>query len=197
MTVSSLKGLLIAVTIVLLGFNPAVHILKHFDPGTKRYNVLETRKVVRSKIEDEDVIYFTNDRFIPPFLDYVYDNYAGTTVVEARWIVPYLLGGKTLEDRTIADFLCIAAGHHGKNIVWALDSGHIKSRNDTAKTVTVRLGNLRRIHVDYVFREILHEFVDGVFLRGSITGIQEIKYENGADVRYQIYTSEKSPASCR
>ncbi len=196
MLAGSLKSVAAIGAILMVGFNPAVHIFKHFDPTTTRYRVWDTMAAVRPEIKDGTILFLTNDRFLPPFLDYVYDYYAGSRKVEAHWVLPYIIGGRSLEDRTIADFVCFAAKHHGREIIWALDKGNVLSRDDKDRTASIELGNWRRIEVKFAFDDILHEFSDGIFLRGQIRSIHEIRDGNGRTVNRALLTSGTPNPGC-
>jgi len=191
-----LKTFVIVVALLMVGFNPAVHMLKHFDSATARYNIWETLRAVRPEIRDGSIIFFTNDRFLPPFIDFVFEYYGGAKKVEAHWVFPYLIGGRELEKRTISDFVCFAADHRGQEIIWALDTFYVKRRTDETKRVIIELGDWRKIEVEFAYRDVLHEFFDGVFVRGKIVSIRQTRDENRKDIDRPLLVSGETRAGC-
>jgi len=183
---------LIAMALVI-GFSPAAHILKQ-HLAEPRYDGWQARKMVLENLNAGDRLFFSNDRFLPPFLDLVADTYAGRASIRTYWIFPYLFIGQGPESRTVADFACHIWQEENGSIVWALSKEYLTDFDRQERTFRVTLGYWNRYEISFSYNEILYEFYDGLFARGQIESIRQLgdAANGGSD---QLLYAKGSPPS--
>jgi len=193
---STVIKIVILVAISLsVAFSPAAHILKHVLSVEPRYDGWQAKKAVQNQLKAGDLLYFSNDRFLPPFLDLVSKMYAGNASIGTYWIFPYLVIGREYESRTVADFVCHVARHEENAIVWGISKEYISRFEKNSAEFDVRLGFWRQVKIKFSYSDILYEVYDGLFARGQIERITLMRDGEGGASR-KLYQRGEFPAAC-
>ncbi len=194
--ITVLRTLVLAAMALLVGFSPASHILKHQLSDGPRYDGWKARASVLGKLNAGDRLYFSSDRFMPPFLDLVVDMYRGHAEIKSYWIFPYLVIGRDLEMRTVNDFVCHAWRHEESSIVWGVSKEYLTNFDKESREFDFNLGFWRKFKVKFRYSDILYEVYDGMFVRGQIERIVGPE-DDGADGLETLYQRGAVPTNCR
>lgn len=180
---------------ILVAFSPAAHMLKHVLSAEPRYDGWLAREAVHGQIKPGDLLYFSNDQYLLPFLDLVSKKYKGQALVGTYWIFPYLVIGRDYEARTVTDFVCHVARHEESDIIWGVSKEYLSDFNKGTSGFIVNLGFWRQFKIDFTYSEILYEVYDGLFARGRIEQIRQID-EGAEDAGRIIYRRGTLPPEC-
>ena len=182
--------------VLLVGFSPIAHVLKQFIGSESRYSGWEARDLVYEKMRAGDRLYFSTDRFLPPFLDLVAENYAGKPGIKTYWIFPYLVIGQDQEARTIKDFVCLVRQWQGGSIVWGLSKEYLFDMDRTKMRFGINVGFWRRYQIEFAYSEIMYEFYDGLFARGRIKRITRLADNDAGSADKLLYESDGVSNGC-
>ena len=177
-----LRYLLTAICMAAVMYTPMAHTLKLLIGGTQRYQGVVVANTVRSKIPDNDLILFGDDRFMPPFLDLVAKKYKDGTGRKLHWIFPPLMGSRVIEEAMVADFVCLIAENEKTPITWLLNRGTVTASATVSNRVGIVLRTFRRhLLVDFDVEDVLYEVHDGIFLRGGVARVVVARGNEGEE----------------
>lgn len=179
--------------VVAVLFNPITHISKRVLLEVPRYSGTTANSRVRQNLRAGDAVFSTNDRFLVPFIDLAEKTYRQEATVEAFWILPFVIGNKDLEQRTVGKLVCYVEQRAGKNIIWGLAKRNITNFASNKDRLSIRISTRYRIlTVDFNVSENYYEFHDGLYVRGVIERIGAVAM--GAEAEEEILYPGKALA---
>tara|TARA_R110002167_G_scaffold45545_2_gene136836 strand:- start:3273 stop:4322 length:1050 start_codon:yes stop_codon:yes gene_type:complete len=198
--VASVPGRLVAATVALLCvlavlFNPITHVSKQILFSTPRYDAMVASRLVRSVLQPGDALFFTSDRHLPAFVDLVAETYAGEARFPAHWVLPFVHGSRAYEAKTVDAFVCFVARRASAPVVWGLDARYVESVSGQPTVSTIRIDTSHRLlAVDFARSETIYEFFDGVFVRGVVQSIREVRGYDGRESGALLYPAAENAA---
>jgi len=191
-----MKLLLVVCLSAVVLIQPASHILKHAVSSESRFDAWKAHSLLATSLRPQESIFVTHDNFLPSAIEYFQDTYRGNTEHMAHVVFHHLVGGPKLEQKAIQAFLCFIARHGQRGIVWALVKAAMAYDDREVGKTEVRLGFYRQIAIEFHYSEVLYEFHDGVFLRGIVKRVREVRGADGTKLDRLLFVDGDKGADC-
>ena len=188
-------GFVLGLSLLIL-VQPASHILKHLLSSEDRYDPWKVKNEVLPRLLPGESVFASPDNYLPPFLKYLQDTYRGTAEHQTHWVLPYLVGGPELEEKSVNSFLCYLSKEGESGIVWAVFKPKLTSNDQVNGRAEIELGFWRRFGVVFSYSDILYEAHDTLFLRGFVEAVYETQNSDGSAIRRLLFQRGVPLASC-
>lgn len=166
---------LAAVCVLVVLFAPMAHVLKHVAPGT-RYHPLSLAAAVEPALKDAARLYLSDDRFVLAFADRIQATLEGSGNPDTYWALPYVVGDRVRENRTLSVLLCEFRAAGDAPVVWVISENRIDTVNeDEGRAVILSrvYAGSRALEYSMRFDKVLYRAHDFLALHGRIEAVQE------------------------
>ena len=188
--------LALALATVMIAYVPLSHILKHVVAAEPRYHHFVAQREVGEQVTDRELVLVSPDRLLFPFFDRIRSQFQSD---DPDRPAAYIIFSPNFFDdpmsaKVIADFSCALDARGGQDILWGILFEYVNyiDRENGRAIFEVRT-HLGHLVVDFQFDEILHEFHNGFFVRGSVLQIVAPTLDGGTHIAFPI----SSDASCQ
>ncbi len=181
--------LALALATAMIGYVPLSHILKHVVASEPRYHHFVAQREVGEQVTDREMVLVSPDRLLFPFFDRIRSQFqpGGPDRPAAYVIFSPNFFDDSMSAKVIADFGCALDARGGQDILWGILFEYVKNvdRENGRAIFEVRT-LLGPLVVDFQFDEILYEFYNGFFVRGSVLQIVAPTLGGGTHIAFPI-----------